>query len=259
MRIGRGLPSLRARCWRHLRRHTDHGHHPTSQAENVVPRRSISLDAGQDDVRAELDRALAEIEELRAARRRLVLAADADRVAIECDLHDGVHQRLVSLAIGLQLATRTAATDPAATATVIDDMRGEVQQALEEASLLAQRIYPETVTLASVGALLRAAAVSAAVPASVDVAGEPSCPPEVGMTLYLCWLDVLAMPGGEARVTIAVRGDESGITFDVGGAALTGAKLERVRDRVEALGGRLTIAAESDRGPRVSGSLPLSR
>ena len=43
------------------------------------------------------------------------------------------------------------------------------------------------------------------------------------------------------------------------GFANAGEDLAAARDRVEALGGRLTIASEPGDGTRVAGSLPLSR
>ena len=46
--------------------------------------------------------------ELRASRKRLVVAADADRRMIERELHDGVQQHLVALAVNLQLADQVA-------------------------------------------------------------------------------------------------------------------------------------------------------
>jgi signal transduction histidine kinase len=201
-----------------------------------------------------------EIEGLRASLQRLVLAADADRRTIERDLHDGVHQHLVALAVNLQLAGQAADSDPAAAKALLEEMGHDVQQALDGTALLAQRIYPATLEAGGLAALLRSAAVNAGVLASVDVAAGSNYPPEVTMTVYLCWLDTLARGSGETRVTIKVREREDALAFEViGNAARPDADLDRVRDRVEALGGRLTIRSGPDRGIRVSGSLPLSR
>jgi signal transduction histidine kinase len=208
----------------------------------------------------ELKRLSAEIEELRASRKRLVLAADADRRTIEGDLHDGVHQHLVALAVTLQLVGQAADSDPAEAKTLLEEMGRDVQQALDETALLAQRIYPTTLEADGFAALLRSAALNAGVRASVDVAAGSNYPPEVGMTVYLCWLDALARGSGETRLTIRVRENEDALDFEVvGDAPRSDADLARVRDRVEALGGRLTMTSGHDGGIRVSGSLPLSR
>ena len=70
--------------------------------------------------------------ELRASRKRLVLAADADRRSIERDLHDGVQQHLVALAVNLQLARGLVDADPAAAKALLEEMGRDVQQALDE-------------------------------------------------------------------------------------------------------------------------------
>lgn len=198
--------------------------------------------------------------QLCAAGERLVLAADADRRAIERELHTGVHQHLVGLAVSLQLARQAVDSDPEAVRSLLEDMRRDVRQALHETALLAQRIYPATVETAGLGALLRSAAVNAGVPASVDAAGGADYPPEVAMTVYLCWLAMLARGSGERPATIELRIGEKALGFEIRGqASNSDADLDPVRDRVQALGGRFTVELEPDGGGRVSGSLPLSR
>ena len=218
------------------------------------------MEAWEVDVLRELERLRVEIEGLRTSRKRLVLAADADRRAIERDLHDGVYQRLVALAVNLQLAERAADSDPAAARTLLEEMGRDVQQALDETALLGQRTYPATLEAGGLAALLRAAAVNAGVPASVDVAAGSDYPPEVGMTVYLCWLDTLGRGSGQTRVRLTVREAEDALAFEViGDVTRSDADLDKMRDRVEALGGRLTIRSRPDRGIRISGSLPLAR
>jgi signal transduction histidine kinase len=218
------------------------------------------VDAREVDVVQELSRLRAEVDELRAGRRRLVLAADDDRRAIERALHDGVHQRLVTLAIDLQLVRRAIAADPDAVTPLLEEMGADLERALEETTLLGQRTFPVSLELDGLAALLRAAAVSAGVSASVEVQVGSSCPPEVVMTVYCWWLDALAGADGETRPAIRVRDDGAGLTFDLAGAgAPTDAELERVRDRVEALGGQLTTEPAPAGGIRVSGRIPLPR
>ena len=45
-----------------------------------------------------------QLEEVRASRARIVVAGDAERRRVERDLHDGAQQRLVTLALALQIA-----------------------------------------------------------------------------------------------------------------------------------------------------------
>ena len=161
-----------------------------------------------------------EVEELRASLKRLVVAADADRRMVERELHDGVQQHLIALAVDLQLAGQALASDPAAAKPLLDEMGRDLQHALDETSLLAQRIYPATLEAGGLGTLLRSAAVSAGVPASVDVAAPSTHPPEVVMTLYLCWFNMLARGRGETGARIRVRESEDMLAFEVVGDAL---------------------------------------
>jgi signal transduction histidine kinase len=189
----------------------------------------------------------------------LVLAADADRRRIERELHEGVQQHLVAIAVTLQLAVQAAASDPAAVKTLLGELERDVQRALDEAADLAQSIYPTLLEAGGVAALLRSAAASAGVPASVEV-GAGSIPPEAARTVYLCWRHMLEHHRGETRATLTVHEAEEALRFEVTGDAVRAhAGFERLRDRVEALGGRLTTGPKPGGGMRVSGSLPLSR
>ena len=211
-------------------------------------------------MQGELEQLRVEVEELRASLKRLVAAADADRRMVERELHDGVQQHLIALAVNLQLAGQAADSDAAGAKTLLEEMGRDVQHALDEASLLAQRIYPATLEADSLGTLLRSAAVSAGVPASVDVAAPSNHPAEVVLTLYLCWLNMLACGGVETGARIRVRESEDLLSFEVvGNTACSDADLDYLQDRVEALGGRLAVTPGSGDGTLVSGSLPLSR
>jgi signal transduction histidine kinase len=240
----------------------------TDNFRTHTTRRSIDLEARLvEALRETLDRLCLEIAELRASRERLVLAGDADRRMIERELHEGVQQHLIALAVNLQLAGGLADADPAAAKALLEELGRDVQQAVDEAAQLAQRIYPPLLEAGSIAVALRSAAVSAGIPASVEVAAGTSCPPEVARTVYLCWLEALEHAGTEARVRVTLREEDGALAFEVvdhaarsaAAAARSDAGLGRLRDRVEALGGRLTIRSEPGRGIRVSGSLPVSR
>lgn len=217
------------------------------------------MEGRQIDVRRELDRLRVEVEELRASRLRLVLAADADRRLIERALHDGVHQRLVTLAVRLQLAEHAAGSDPGAANTLLEEMRRDVQDALDATARLAQRVHPASLRPGDLGALLRSAATGAEVTAVVDVSAGSSQRPEAVMTIYVCWLDMLARARGETSVRIDVRERADALTFEITGDEIPSKDLDVMRDRVEALDGRLTFASIRGGGTRVCGTLPLAR
>ena len=218
------------------------------------------LGARQVDLQRELDRLRVELEELRASRRRLVLAADADRRTIERDLHDGIHQHLIALAVSLQLARQAEGSDPVAVPALLAEMGRAVQDALEETAQLSQRIYPATLEAVDLAALLRSASAAAGVSATIHVSAAVSCPPEAVMTIHLCWLDTLARAGGGARMAIDVHDGVDVLTFRITAAEIgSAADLDRLRGRVEALGGHLTIASPHHGGTVVACSLPVDR
>ena len=199
-----------------------------------------------------------QVEVLNASRKRLLLAADAERRRIERDLHDGVQQHLVALAVNLQLAGELTNSDPAAARTLLAEMGRDVQQALDETAQLAQRIYPQLDSI-GIAATLRSAAVNAGIPASVDADVSATSPPELFVTVFWCWLDVLDRCTTSARATITIREQEGALTFQiVEDGDHSAAVLERLCDRVAALGGSLTIQSEPGPRTRVSGSLPLA-
>jgi len=214
-------------------------------------------------LQAKIDQLRLEMAELRASRERLVLAADADRRRLERNLHESVRQHLVALAINLQRAAMSVDADPAAAGALLQEMRDDVQRALDETAALAQRIYPAQLDARGLAATLRSAAMSAGIPASVEVQGSADLPPEVAAGLYLCCLEALEQVRPGARAAVAVRHEEGAIAFEVieDGAGVEEARsegdLEPLRDRVEALGGRLTVPYGP--GLHVVGSIPLPR
>jgi signal transduction histidine kinase len=233
----------------------------TDNSPESTTRRSIALEARHIEALQEtLDRMRLEVAALRASRERLVLAADADRRRIERDLHEGVQQHLVALAINVQLAGGLADADPPAAKALLEEMGRDVQQALNDAAHLAERIYPPLLEAGGLAAALRSATISAGIPASVEVTPGVNYPPEVAGTVYFCCLEALEHVGDEGRAKVTVRDEDGTLAFEVvGNGARTGSGLDQLSDRVEALGGRLTIRSEPGRGIRVSGSLPLLR
>jgi signal transduction histidine kinase len=191
---------------------------------------------------------------LRASRARLVLAADALNGEIERELHDGLQQQLVALSVSVQRASALVEHDPAA-AEVLAEIADQVRDALDEAARLAERIHVPLIERGRLAAALRSAAVSAGVPASVEVTVNSSYPPEVARTVLLAWL--AALTGGDTgkRPTVTVREQEGMLVFEI----VSAAELAEMRDRVEALGGRLDIEPRPQGGARVTGLLPLSR
>jgi len=220
------------------------------------------MDDAVDELRLQL-------EELRASRARLSAAANAERRRIERDLHDGPQQHLVALAVNLQLARQVVDSDPAAAKTLLEEIGGEVREALEGVRALAQRIYPPLLIERGLADALRAAASGTGIATRVDATALDRYPPDVEATVYFCCLKALEnaadRAGAGARAAVRVWQDDNALLFEVaddGGGSVSHevqwAALINVSDHLGALGGRLAISSEAGRGTRVSGTIPLA-
>jgi signal transduction histidine kinase len=199
-----------------------------------------------------------EIEELRASRKRLALAADAERRDIERALHEGVQQDLVGLAANLEVAAGWVDDDYAAAKALLDELRREVRRALTEMQELANRIFPPLLEAGGLVAELRAAASRAGVQARIDVDVDASSPPEIAGAVYFCALDAFDRAPAGTPVVVSVSGDEGALAFEIDADCDLRSERRAPHDRVEALGGQVTITAGGDR-TTVAGSLPLLR
>jgi signal transduction histidine kinase len=216
------------------------------------------LEIEQTDEQPTLDGLRREIEELRASRKRLALAADAERRGIERALHEGVQQDLVGLAVSLDVAAGSVDSDPAAAKALLDELQRETRRALTEMRELALRIFPPLLEAGGLVAELRVAASRAGVAARIDVDVEASPPPEIAGAVYFCALDAFERAPAGTPVVVRVRGEDGALAFEIDADGDLRSEHRTPHDRVEALGGRVTITADGDR-TTVAGSLPLSR
>ena len=213
---------------------------------------------GTDGLR-EIDGLRRELAEVRASRRRLATATDADRRRIERALHDGVQQQLVGLAADLEFASASIDADPAGLKSVLTEMARDVQHALEDTRTLAHQIYPPLLEAGGLRAALRWAAASANVPIRLEVEAGMASPPEIAGAIYFCCLDVLEHAGARTPMAVTVRNEQRALTFEIVVDCDLVAEWLPLRDRVEALGGSLTLSSGSGDETRLMGSLPLSR
>lgn len=223
-----------------------------------------ALEASHDELQRQAD-------ELRASRARVVAAADAERRRIERDLHDGAQQHLVALAVNLKLVRELADSDPPRARAVLEELSGDVQDALEEFRDLAQGIYPPLLVERGLGEGLRSAVARAPVPVRLEAGAIGRYPPEVETTLYFCCMEAVQNVGKHAgtgaRATVRIWEDQEGLLFEVtdNGAGFDspadgrGSGLTNMSDRLGALGGRLSIASSPADGTRISGAVPLDR
>jgi signal transduction histidine kinase len=222
---------------------------------------------------SELSVSLAEIkvqaEELRASRKRLVSAGDAERRRIERNIHDGVQQELVALIANLRLARNQLGREPTLADSTLAGLQDEAGHLLEDLRELARGIHPSLLSDHGLVEAIEARAARMPVPVSVQVdaaSRRARFGDDIEGAAYFVVSEALAnvlKHSGAERATIGIGYAEGsleldvsddGTGFDPGEAG--GSGLANMSDRLEALGGRLVLRSRPGEGTRLSARLP---
>lgn len=186
----------------------------------------------------------AQLTALRASRARIVAAAQAERHRLERDLHDGAQQRLVSLALGLRLASMEVAQAPGSVQDALARALDELQCALADLRDVAHGIYPTA--LADEGLRGALSALDETGPVRVDVRELPlrAYPPTVEAGVALLVGEVLRR-FADARATVEARDVDDGLLIQIDvdrdlSEPLTELAVRDIADRLAVWDGRLT-------------------
>jgi signal transduction histidine kinase len=222
-------------------------------------------------LRAELERRHAQLvaraDDLRASRERLIQAQDAERGRLERDLHDGAQQHLVALAVNVRLAQKVVGRSPERAAQLLAEQVDAARDAVETLSSLSRGIYPRALSNEGLVPALRSAVAASAIRVTVEDDGLGRLPAPVEAALYFCCMEAIQNAakhsGAESvvvrlgehahwsRLTVA----DDGAGFDeaeVRSAGVGGAGLANMRDRLDAVGGTVTIRSAAGTGTTVT-------
>ena len=206
----------------------------------------------------------AQLEEVRASRARIVAAGDAERRRIERDLHDGAQQRLVTLALILQMAQDKVGGSPELEA-LIEKARGELEGGLTELRELARGLHPVALDEGLAGAV-ESLAERVRVPVAVHVPSE-RYPSAVEATAYFVVAEALTNVVRYAEATrarVAVTRSDDVLVVEVsddgvGGAdPARGSGLRGLADRVSTAGGRLSVTSPTGGGTTLRAEIPCA-
>jgi signal transduction histidine kinase len=209
----------------------------------------------------------ARLEELRASRQRLVAAQDEERRRLERNLHDGAQQQLVALGIQLNLAQRLASQEAPQVAELLDRLRTQTTDALDNLRDLARGIYPPLLADQGLAAALITQARKSAVPVEVDADGVGRFPQDVEAAVYFCTLEALnnvAKYANARHARIHLFQRDGQLTFEIvddgrgfdPSATGYGTGLQGMADRLDAIGGTLEVGSELGQGTKVVGRIP---
>jgi PAS domain S-box-containing protein len=216
-----------------------------------------------------LDTAIANADnrvELIASRARLVAASDEARARFERDLHDGVQQRLVSLALELHGAQAIAPSEDKQLNAELAHVRQGLAGALEDLRELSRGIHPAILSEGGLGPAVRALARRSAVPVELHLSVDERLADHVEVGAYYVVSEALTNAAKHAQaskveVAAHVHGGTLQLNFDddgVGGAdPARGSGLTGLMDRVAALGGTIAIASPPGRGTSLRVELPV--
>jgi signal transduction histidine kinase/uncharacterized protein YoaH (UPF0181 family) len=207
-------------------------------------------------------------ETLMRSRARIVTASDETRRRIERDLHDGVQQRVIALGLRLQAVRERFGLTPDGQ-DALDLITHELEGVLGEIRAFSRGLHPALLSRAGLGAALRALAGRSPIPVDLDVQTDPRPPEPIEMCVYYVVSEALANAAkhsGATLVSVTVAIDTTLLRAEViddgvGGAVANddGSGLVGLTDRVEAVGGRLSLHSPLGAGTKVSIAIPLAQ
>ncbi len=207
--------------------------------------------------------------ELKASRMRILEAGVTERRRLERNLHDGAQQRLVAVAVQLRVLEKRLG-EPDKAVEMLHAAARELEQALAELRELARGLHPAVLADRGLAAALETLATRSPLPLVMEGVPEGRLAEPLEAAAYFVVAESLTnavkhAEASELRVRMATEEGELRVEISDdgrGGAdpeSGDGTGLRGLSDRVEALGGRLTLHSPPGAGTTIRASLPLSR
>jgi signal transduction histidine kinase len=225
------------------------------------------------ELQARLAQISAQAEDLKLSRQRIVTARDAEQRRLERQIHDGAEKRLRAIETDLRRARGLLAGDPEQAVEVLEQIGVEANETLAELRDLARGIFPPLLTDRGLTPALEAQVRKLGSTARLHF--EPSIhgarfPAEAESAAYFCCVEALvnaAKHAGTAPVSLTVAQREGWLEFAIEDAGpgfdptgpSQGAGLQKMRDRLEALGGSLDVRSAPGAGARILGRVPVAQ
>ncbi|HEX3616535.1 MAG TPA: sensor histidine kinase [Solirubrobacteraceae bacterium] len=217
----------------------------------------------------ELARIAGEQRELRsqvaASRVRIVAAADEARRRIERDLHDGAQQRIVALTLGLKTAQMAVPTDLSELSQELSTIAAGLSGVTDDLREMARGIHPSILAEGGIVPALRTLARRSVVPVDLELDVDGRLPEQIEVAAYYVVSESLTNIAKHAQASRARLSATSGanelrllVSDDGRGGAdsTAGSGLIGLRDRVEALGGSMSISSPAGAGTAIEAVFP---
>jgi signal transduction histidine kinase len=204
---------------------------------------------------------------LGASRSRLLSASDNARRRLEHDLHDGAQLRLTWLALHLREAVGVARHEPERVSALLEQAESELQLAIDELRELAHGIHPAVLVDLGLAEAIKSLALRSSIPVRLLEVPDRRLD-EVAETVgYYVVAEAIANAQKHSQASfIQVRATASAESLrieilddGVGGAVeRPGSGLEGLRDRAEAIGGRMELVSRAGFGTRIAVTIPAT-
>ena len=204
--------------------------------------------------------------EVDASRARIVATADATRRRIERDLHDGAQQQLVWLALALRAAQATVPAELEQHRSELGRVVDGLTAALDDLREVALGIHPAGLSEDGLTPALKRLIARSPLRVNLDCRADGRFPEPVEVTAYYVVSESLTNAAKYAEapvVDVAVDADGGALRVEVrddgrGGAdPAAGSGLIGLRDRVEAIGGTMSLTSPPGAGTSLRVELPL--
>ena len=199
--------------------------------------------------------------QLTASRARLVATADQTRLQIERDLHDGAQQRLVSLALQLRAAQAAVPSQLGELSAELGRVATGLTGALDELREYARGIHPAILAERGLGPALKALARRSPIPVDLQMQAEGRLPQRVEVSAYYVVSEALANAAKHAHasaITVIAEVTDEVLRVVVRDDGAGGTGLVGLKDRVEALDGRIFLDSPRAAGTTLRVELPLT-
>lgn len=204
--------------------------------------------------------------ELTASRARIVTAGDHARRRFERDLHDGAQQRVVSLGLEIRSIEASIPKEQQDLRDRLSNVVAGLSGLSTELQEISRGIHPAILSKGGIGPAIKTLARRAAIPVGLDLAVDQRLPESVEVAAYYVVAEALTNAAKHAcasSVDVCVTADDGMLHLairddGVGGAAAgKGSGLIGLKDRVEALAGRLEITSPEGSGTTLVVAIPL--
>jgi signal transduction histidine kinase len=204
--------------------------------------------------------------DLRRARVRALDAMDAERARIQRDLHDSAQQRLVSVRIHMGLLAQSAATQEERAA--MEQLGRDLDSAIAEIRNVTRDGSPELLLRNGVAESIRSVAAHTPRKVTVETLNFERYSPQIERGIYFCCIEalqnVVKHAGPTAVVRIRLVGESHRVSFSVDDSGVgfdqarnqAGVGLVHLADRIDVMGGDLTIDSYPGMGTRIRAEVP---